>query len=153
MGSDASKTAGELDALHRFLADQKYPAHIVSIEKLRGERKPDFLCRSDSGEEFAFEVTALCAEELARLISRARQEPEAFTWTGDPTERIVRSKMHKSYDTDLPIELLCYWDGRTVSTDDMIIPTIELVVNHGLNPFRRVWYHGEDGVYLVHGTL
>lgn len=152
MGSDASKTPDELDAMRRFIAAEKYPVDSAGIKKLEGHSKPDFLCRMLSGEEFALEVTALCAEELARMIARAGKEPVAFVRTSDPTERIVRSKMHKNYDTALPIELLCYWDGRTVSTDDMIIPTIEMVVNSGPNPFRRVWYHGEHGVYLVYGA-
>jgi hypothetical protein len=152
MGSDASKTAAELDAFRRFIEAEKYPIDVASIKKLEGSNKPDFFCRTLPGEELAFEVTALCAEDLARMIARAGQEPDAFTWTSDPTERIVRGKMHKSYDMDLPIELLCYWDGRTVSTDDMIVPTIEAMVNSGRNPFRRVWYHGEEDVHLVYGA-
>lgn len=152
MGSDASKTAAELDALRRFIEAEKYPIDLASIKKLEGSSKPDFYCKTLTGQELAFELTALCAEELARMIARAGQVPDAFTWTGDPTEGIVRGKMHKTYDTSLPVELLCYWDGRTVSTDDMIVPTIEMVVNSGRNPFRRVWYHGEEGLYLVYGA-
>jgi hypothetical protein len=151
MGSDEEKTALELDALRKFIAAEGYPIELESLEKLRGMRKPDFTCRPLSGERLAFEVTSLCAEEVARMIARTPDESGVSFWTGDPTARIVRTKMHKNYDTDMPIELLCYWDARTVSTDDMIVPTIEAVSNAGRNPFRRVWYHGEDGVHLVCG--
>ena len=150
MGSDSSKTAAELGALLRFIAAEKYPIDSASIEKLVGPSKPDFSCRTAGGESFAFEVTSLCAEELARMIARAGQEETAACWTGDPTERIVRNKMHKNYDTELPLELLCYWDGRTISTDEMIIPTIERIANSEPNPFRRVWYHGEKEIRLVY---
>ena len=152
MGSDDSKTPAELAALLRFIAAAKYPVNLASIEKLSGERKPDFSCRTFDGELFAFEVTALCAEELARMINQAfaGKEPDAV-FTGNPTLGILRKKMRKNYDTDLPVELLCYWDGRTFSTDDEIFPMIEQVVNGDRNPFRRVWYLGEIGrSYLMY---
>ena len=95
MGSDASKTAAELSALQKFIAAAEYPIDLASIEKLDGRSKPDFLCRTSDADLFAFEVTALCAQELARMIARAGQEPDAACWTDDPTESIVRSKMHK----------------------------------------------------------
>jgi len=59
--------------------------------------------------------------------------------------------MKKTYATNLPIELLCYWDGRVVDTDDMMRVQIEEIANGDTNPFRRVWFHGEDGFYLMYG--
>lgn len=153
MGSDASKTAEELADFQRFIEAEQYPIDLASIKKPDGESKPDFYCKTLAGEELALEVTELCAQELAQMIALAGKQPDAFVWTSDPTERIVGGKLQKCYDTDLPLELLCCWKGRTVSTDDMIISTIGMVVNSSSrNPFRRIWYHGEEGVYLVHGV-
>lgn len=133
---------------------QEFSAKLLidysSIEKAYGERQPDFVCRTLSGEEIAFELTAVCSEEVAKLIARAVVGKEvSATYTVDPTERIVRQKMHKVYDTQLPVELVCYWDARVVSTEEMILEKIHRTANSGPNPFRRVWFHGENAVYLV----
>ena len=150
MASEDKKTRDERAALERFLDATNSPIVRSTIRKLKGDSQPDFACCDTGGQEQAFEMTAICAEEVAELVAR----PEVGSvWTADPTERIVRDKMHKKYQTHLPIDLVCYSDGRTVSTDDMILPTIEKVVNSvSANPFRRVWYHGEGGVHLVAGV-
>ena len=148
MGSDASKTATERAELERLIC----AAHldISTIEKLDGERMPDFKCLSSAGEEFAFEVTSICAPEVAQLIATGQAGSDGAIWTADPTRRIVCGKLHKSYNTPLPIDLLCYWDGRTVSWDELIIAEIEkALLEAGKNPFRRIWFHGEDGAKLL----
>ena len=151
MGSDEIKTPRELEAFLRFIEAEGYPIDPESIQKLRGESQPDFSCRTFAGEHFAFEVTALSDTAVAKMIARAPKESAGAIWPGDPTARILRNKMQKTYQTDLPVELLCYWDARTVSTDDMIIATIEEIASGVSNPFRRVWYLGEEGVYLLCG--
>jgi hypothetical protein len=147
MTESEQKIRNERAALARFLDATKLPVNRSSIRKLCGNSQPDFACADNDGKEFAFELTAICAEEVAELIAR----PDVgFARTADPTDRIIRNKMHKTYATKLPIDLVCYWDARTVSTDDMILPTIKEVVNSASNsPFRRVWYHGEEGVWLI----
>ena len=119
MASEDKKTRDERAALERFLDATNSPIVRSTIRKLKGDSQPDFACCDTGGQEQAFEMTAICAEEVAELVAR----PEVGSvWTADPTERIVRDKMHKKYQTHLPIDLVCYWDGRTVSTDDMIRP-------------------------------
>jgi hypothetical protein len=147
VASDDEKNRNERAALERFLDATKLAIERSSIRKLTGNSQPDFQCHDTAGHEQAFEVTEICAEEVAELVAR----PEiGSVWTADPTERIVRSKMHKRYETALPIDLVCYWGARTVSTDDMILPTIQNVVNSvSEHPFRHIWYHGEVGVHLV----
>lgn len=147
MASGADKKQLEREALLRFFDAKRLPVDRTSIEKLLGERQPDF-CVLLGGEKVAFELTEVCAEEVAKLIA-APAGKEVPTWTGDPTMRIVWQKMHKIYNTTLPIELLCYWRGRVVSTDEMVLENMRRVVNSGPNPFRRVWYHGEHGVHSV----
>jgi hypothetical protein len=149
MGSDASKTERERFELERFLEDSKLPIDRSTIEKLEGESLPDFRCREASGRDIAFELTAICAEELAQLLATAASNPGRFVLTADPTRRIVEQKMRKSYAISLPIDLLCYWDARTVSTDDMILPTIVELASSVPNPFQRVWYNGEKGCHLA----
>jgi hypothetical protein len=147
VASDEEKNRSERAALERFLDAAKLPIVRASIRKLAGNCQPDFACHDTAGHEQAFEITEICAEEVAELVAR----PEiGSVWTSDPTERIVRNKMHKKYETEIPVDLVCYWGARTVSTDDMILPTIESVINSvSENPFRHVWYHGEEGVHLV----
>ena len=79
-----------------------------------------------------------------------KRKVSASAWTSSPTA-ILKRKLKKTYATDMPIELLCYSDGRLVDTDDMLRPRIEAIANGDTNPFRRVWFHGEDDVYLMFG--
>jgi len=150
MGSDASKTELEKQALLKFIAAANYPIDVTSIEKLDGERLPDFSCSTTDGVRFAVEVTELCDEDIAKMIDISKRVASASVWTNSPTA-ILKRKMQKTYATDLPIELLCYLDGRVVDTDDMMRVKIEEIANGDTNPFRRVWFHGEDGVYLMYG--
>ena len=147
MASDDEKNRNERAALERFLDASKLLIERSSIRMLAGNSQPDFACHDTAGHEQAFEMTDICAEEVAELAAR----PEiGSVRTADPTERIVRNKMHKKYETTLPIDLVCYWDARTMSTDDMILPTIKSVVNSvSEHPFRHIWFHGEEGVHLV----
>jgi hypothetical protein len=147
VGSDDSKTPNERAALDRLLNATASGVDRGSIRKWLGESLPDFHCLDANGSEVAFEVTEICSEELAHLIALAKSGQSDFTYTSDPTEAILRDKLRKSYATQVPIELVCYWGGRTVSTDDMIIPTIEATLADArVNPFRAVWYVGEKVV-------
>jgi hypothetical protein len=147
VASEDQKNRTERAALERLLDAAKLPIERSSIRKLTGNSQPDFACYDTVGHERAFEMTEICAEEVAELVAR----PEiGSAWSADPTERVVRNKMRKKYETELPIDLVCYWGGRTVSTDDMILPTIEHVVNSvSEHPFSHIWYLGEEGVHLV----
>jgi hypothetical protein len=152
MGSDASKTELEKAALLRFIAAEKYPIDVDSIEKIIGESKPDFTCRTFDGELFAFEVTAICDGEVAQMIKGVGKDPKKAHFLGGAARQIIVAKVRNDYDIDLPIELLCYSDWRTDETDDMVLDILRRITEGEPHQFRRVWYLGEkDQPSLVYG--
>lgn len=120
-----------------------------SIEKQQGKSMPDIFCTMSSGERVAFELVEICAEDIAATLSRFSEGVAWVSSTDDPTAAIVRRKLHKTYETDRPIELLCYTSARTVSPDDQIIAEARSWVGSLEGPFRRVWLLGEKDVYEV----
>ena len=69
--------------------------------------------------------------------------PDAFS-TYDPSERIVRKKLQKRYETTAShIELLIYSDGQIITPDDAIIPTIQPLFDSITHPFTHIWFMGE----------
>ena len=67
---------------------------------------------------------------------------------GGSTPRELLKKLRKSYACEVPVDLLCYAD--LVTADDVALEEMRAVVDaEGLGPFRSIWFHGEDGVYLV----
>ena len=147
MGSDSSKTAHERAALDRLVIARRPEIDRASISKLVGESMPDFSCRTIDGSDIAFELTEICSEDIAHLTAKARTGCANAVYSSDPTEAIIRAKLRKRYATALPIELVCYWGARTVSTDDMIVPTIRDTLRLvSENRFNRVWYVGQDDI-------
>lgn len=145
MGTDTSKSANERSVLEYLIGERNLPINRSSIAKLLGDRMPDFRATTLDGELVAFEITEICAQEVARLISEAKRGETFAIHTADPTSYILTSKLSKRYAIDYPIELVCFWGGRTISTDDMIVPTMQCILESALaNPFRRVWYVGEE---------
>jgi len=121
----------------------------ASIEKQEGKSMPDIFCTMLIGERVAFELVEICAEDVAATSSRLSEGGSAVSSTADPTAAILRRKLHKTYETHRPIELLCYTSARTVSPDDQIIAEARNWVGSFEGPFRRVWLLGEKGVYEV----
>lgn len=130
---------------------EKAPLFVeaASIEKQVGKSMPDIFCTMLGGERVAFELVEICAEDIAATLSKLGEGGTSVSSTADPTGTIVRRKLHKTYKTDRPIELLCYTRGRTVSPDDQIIAEARNFVGSFEGPFRRVWLLGEKGVYEV----
>jgi hypothetical protein len=83
-------------------------------------------------------------------MTRSVNAGAEFMWTADPTAAVIRNKLAKTYQTTHPIELLCYTDGRLVTPDDAIIPTIrEIIEAHGFGMFQRVWLLGEESCQVI----
>lgn len=110
----------------------------------RPEPEPDLLCVHASDGEIAFELVSLTDPAIAEVQAaggKARQD--AFS-TSDPSERIIRNKLHKKYTTlARRIELLIYTDGQIVTPDDAIILTISPLLDATTHPFSCVWFMGE----------
>lgn len=110
--------------------------------------EPDLLCQGPDGL-VAFEIANLCDGEVAKVLAAGvRARTDAFS-TADPSAQIVRNKLSCIYETDHPIELLLYTDGRIISTDDMIIPTVVPILESRKGPYRRAWFMGEETTCLL----
>jgi hypothetical protein len=119
------------------------PIDPQSIEK-RNPPEPDLLCRHATDGLLAFELANLCDSEIAKVIAAgSKARTDAFS-TSDPSAEIVRKKIKKTYTTNYPIELLIYSDGRLITPDDVIIPTITPIVESRSGLYRRVWFMGEN---------
>jgi hypothetical protein len=105
----------------------------------------------------AFELVKLCTPEVAKPVGDALKAgigkvrvSATAVLTADPTRRELLKKLRKSYACEVPVDLLCYVDGLLVTADDVALAVMRAVVDaEGLGPFRSIWFHGEDGVYLV----
>jgi hypothetical protein len=143
--SSLDKAEHEVKVFEEFVAKSGLPIDAATIES-REPDEPDIRCVHDTEGPIALELVQLTSPEIAKNVgdqNKRGAKPE-FNWTGDPTEGAIRGKIAKEYVTDCPIELLCYtrW---TVSTDDLILETIERITSdQGLGPFRRIWLLGEE---------
>ena len=142
--SSLDKVEHEVKVFEEFVAKSGLPIDAATIES-REPDEPDIRCVHGTDGPIAFELVQLTSPEIAKNVGdqiKRGAKPEA-NWTGDPTEDAIRRKIAKKYETDCPIELLCY-TALTVSTDDEILDTIERTSDQGFGPFRRIWLLGEE---------
>jgi hypothetical protein len=145
--TEAHKGMEEVEALRRFIARSGAALDPSTIEK-RAPPEPDLLCRGAEGP-VAFELANLCDPEIAKVIAAGpRARTDAFS-TADPSAAIVRKKLKRTYTTTSPIELLVYTDGRLITPDDVIIPTIRPILESLDGPYRRAWFMGEEITCLL----
>lgn len=146
--SEATKGLEEVDIFQLFIARSQAAIDPLSIEK-RNPPEPDLLCRHSTEGFVAFELANLCDSEIAKVIAAGpRARNDAFS-TSDPSAEIVRKKLKKIYMTSHPIELLVYSDGRLITPDDVIIPTITPILESRNGPYRRAWFMGEKATCLI----
>ncbi|MDD2942930.1 MAG: hypothetical protein PHC51_08210 [bacterium] len=153
MRTEADKAIHELKVFVEFAARMtELNIDLSSIEK-REPPEPDIRAANGSGEITAFELVELCSPEIAQLLTVIRKEGNdetRFIRPQIPGEQIINKKLDKNYNTPHPIELLCYTNGRTMTPDDVSIPTLKYCVDQSNNnPFRRIWYMGEEVIELV----
>lgn len=147
MGNEVLKGQRELAVFSDFVRLSSMPIIMDSVRKMLPPR-PDLLCQI--GEEtVAFELVELCDPNIARMLGRSLHPGNEGVWTSDPTGLIVRNKLRKNYDTDYPIELLCFAAGRVITTPDIILPTIRPYLGSFDHVFRRVWLLAEEHVAVV----
>ena len=146
--SEATKGLEEVEAFRLFIARSQAPIDPLSVEK-RNPPEPDLLCTHATDGFVAFELAILCYREIAKVIAAGpKARTDAFS-TSDPSAEIVRKKLKKTYTTSHPIELLVYSDGRLITPDDVIIPTITPILESREGPFRRAWFMGENTTCLI----
>lgn len=149
MGTEQDKAGVELAVFREFISKAGIDIDSESVCKPGTQSAPDIFCTLSSGEQVAYELVEICSPDIAATLSKLRKGGIAGLATFDPTEKILRQKLHKTYRTTLPIELLCYTNGRTVSPDDQILSEAQLWANAIEGPFRKVWLLGEKGIYEV----
>jgi hypothetical protein len=148
MSSEHEKGAREVTIFEQFVKLSGMPVDPRSIEK-REPPEPDILCTHVEQGCLAFELVELCDSTIAQLVSRARDGQSHATWTRDPSREILTKKLSKPYRTTHPIDLLCYTDGRIITPDDVILPTLRPMLDCWSGVFRQVWLLAETRVYLV----
>ena len=147
MTSEQKKASREKQVFIEFINASRLPIDLATVEN-RSPPEPDILCRHEKEGLTAFELVELCERQLAWSIKKSIQAKSvnAFSsWSSDPCKEIILEKMSKSYQTQYPIELLCYTDGRVINPDEAIIETIRdsIGMTEG-GKFRRVWLLGDD---------
>lgn len=145
MASEHVKGITEVAVFLRFLEASQLPIDWDSVEK-RSPPEPDILCMHQSEGAVAFELVEMCDSQFARSIANAGT---GYLRTADPSANIISNKLRKKYETDAPIELLCYTAGRIATPDNVILPTIKPYLSSWRHTFRRAWLLGHQGVYVV----
>ena len=152
MSSEDDKAKIEVRALADFIALAGLPIPVQSIEK-RHPPEPDLLCKHDVEGKIAFELVELCDPNLAKALSdpRPNEGGVEFIHTSDPSWSIVLRKLRRSYLTEYPIQLLCYTDGRIITPNDVIRPTLEPLLGSYHHKFTKAWLMSEGEVFLLWG--
>lgn len=146
--SEAAKGIEEIEVFRRFIARSGSRTDPHSVEK-RAPPEPDLLCRHPTEGSVAFELANLCDPELMKVVAAGENaRTDAFS-TADPSARIARDKLRRTYSTPHPVELLVYADGPIIAPDDVIIPTIRPIFESVEGPYRRAWFMGEHCTCLV----
>jgi hypothetical protein len=97
-------------------------------------------------------LVEICNPELAKDIDDHATRGAAhkfLVFDDDPSQSSFLSKLAKTYETDVPIELILY-TGRTAVPGDLSLPKLrELADSHRTGPFRRVWFLGDKTCEVV----
>ena len=154
MSSENEKEKHERLLLMHFLDRERLRINRGTIEKLKGNKMPDFKCHDAEGKAMAFEITMPHSDGIGKLVGDSIKHGiiEAI-WTGDDDiERLLRQKLDKRYNTELPIHLVLSWTHAVVATDEQMIEKLRGVIdNADKNPYQHIWYDGEDDVYCLFG--
>lgn len=145
MRSEADKFEIEREVFLRFIEIAELPIDAASIEK-RLPPEPDLRCIHQAEGEVAFELVEMCDPRVAQAIS---EESEAYIRTADPSPLIIAKKLRREYETEVPIELLCYTNNRIITPDSHILLAISPYLRSYRHIFRRAWLLGRKGAYLV----
>lgn len=138
-----NKQQNEHRAFLRFAERLGTRSEWTSVES-RPEPEPDLLCTHATEGPIAFEVVGLTDPLIAELQAAGANAYQGAFSTSDPSERIIRKKLHRSYKTGAGrIELLVYTDGQLVTPDDVIVPTILPWFDAIDHQFQRIWFMGE----------
>ena len=145
MSKEKTKKELEYRLFERFALQKQWPCSPALV-KHGGKGEPDWTY-SGLSEIIAFEITTVIEPELAR--DRAAPSGKVV-WLESNVEAVIRNKLNKKYVSNYPIELvLCHSDA--MAPDDSAVPQLQAEVNAAITvPFRKIWYSGEHGPYLIY---
>lgn len=148
MSNEHQKSQVELAVFEDFVRFSGLPFDLSTVEK-RVPPEPDLLCQLGEEGKVAFELVELCDPNLAKAFSDPAPDDGGVQYirTADPSFRIVRGKLRKSYETPHPVELLCYTAGRIITPPDVILPTIAPMLGLFRHTFRRAWLLANNRVH------
>jgi len=143
-----AKVADELRLFRLFLEKLEW----ASSEELISPRRPPEpdVVYSGNSETVAFEIGRVIERSLARA-GKNKETGSQYQRLSSNCETVLLSKIGKasSYRSDFPIELILF-SGGALEPDDSIIQRLKgLAESVDHVGFRRIWYTGEQGVYLI----
>ena len=145
MRSERDKGDDEIDAFLRFVKAANLSIDVSTIEK-RNPPEPDLRCVHEVDGAIAFELVELCDPKMAKAQAELSG---AYIRTSDPSTGIIAKKLSRKYKTNLPIELLCYTNGRIVTPDSHILLRVRPYLRSWRHVFRRAWLMGRKGTYEI----
>jgi hypothetical protein len=144
------KAEGEREVFSLFAKTMDWLVDDDLIQT-RPEPEPDILYDGAYGK-IAFELVENCAPDLAENRAFLKNgNGETLINTSDPTINRIRSKLKKSYETEFPVELLIYTNGRVATPNNMAVERIKSEIEFARQcPFRRAWYFGKQNeIFMV----
>ena len=138
----AVKASAERDVFAHFAMQLGEQELWLSIES-KDPPHPDLVCVHRELGPIAFELVAITDPLIASINAGSSKHTGYSFWTSDPTERIIRKKLDRKYETTHPIELLIYSDMLVITHDESIIETTVNWLGSKDHPFRRAWFMGE----------
>ena len=142
MPSAQLKAATERLSFERFCKLLGEEESWQSVES-REPPEPDLLCVHVTRGPVAFELVAITDPLIAQVNAGLGTSPDGTYTTSDPTERIIRKKLGKSYVTAHQVELLVYNDFLVTTPEDAIVEGVIRWLDARPHPFARAWFMGE----------
>jgi hypothetical protein len=154
MNTEAAKKKRERLVFEAFIKKSGLQIGPESIQSC-DPPEPDIVCWQENEGKIAFELTEICDEAVARVTSTIKGSDQPVYIRGsDPTWK-AREKLKKRYETEYPVELLCYTAARTMSPDDLVRDKLRSMAEMDNGQFRHIWLllasqgQQRDLVYLV----
>jgi hypothetical protein len=151
MRSEEIKGIVEIKVFNEFISASGLLIDPASVIK-QNPPSPDILCQSSDEGPMEFELVEICDRNIASVSSKilkGKIDESIYIRTGDPSAMILSKKLGCKYATRLPVDLLCYTDGRVVTPDTIICVIARSLLSSYTGVFRRAWFLGEGGAYKI----
>ncbi len=143
---DEKKAETEREVFWQFVQALGWPSSREAIVSgMKGQ--PDIIY-SGFEHKISFELTEICSGEVAKAIGDIDEGGFWMVGTSDPTKNRLDAKRNKVYESEYPVDLVCYWNMRTASPDWFVRQQIaQSLKNHEMPTFKHVWCAGEQNIF------